>query len=261
MRVVGQAHLVLSARVWWCRPGERIVWAVLDPFRAPMFQVGGLTEHGKRKRALPVRAAFQVGAAGFRVTDFLNGDSADQRSRPSVVVAGRSPDALAARLAGIDGKSVPGGLPGVLVATSERLGMLRLAEKPGGTPEWQNNGWVRKVKKAAAPVMNVGDDFAGTMMSHSNLRHRTFDHGERTRTPEVVEVGAVPTGQITGCEIAGRGFHKLGYEKDQRFGHYLVVSFADASELALELPERADPGRVSATGCSTTSSTTSSSTS
>ncbi|QIZ34470.1 hypothetical protein [Saccharopolyspora sp. ASAGF58] len=238
-------HLILSARSWWCEPGEPIVWAFPDPYHIPLFEVDGLDEHGKRRRNILTRAAFQVGSLPFRINSLMTwGDEpADQRNLPTAVVAARGADATAVRMTGTQGEASPGELPGVLVATPGRLALLELTEIPEGSKDWFDKG-LEKIKKATGPAYQLADDFAGTMGSTINNKGRYFDHDGQTRTPQVVERANVGTEQISGYGVVPREFRGHDYDKDNRSSSYLRINFADGSRLELRIPAGTDPNRV-----------------
>lgn len=234
-------HLVLSARSWWCEPGEPILWSFLDPFRVPLFEVRGLTEHGKKQRNLLTRAAFQVGAMPARLSawsSFNAEENADQRAVPSAIVTARVVDSLAVRLTGTDGTGITGRDPGIVVATPGRLAVLEVAENPAGA------GAFDAVRTYAGAVYSLAEDFAGTLGSTHNTRGRYFDHQGRTRIPEVVERGCVATDRISGFDVVDRTFRGLGYDAENRRGKYLRIGFDDGSALELDVPGGADPDRV-----------------
>ncbi|MDA3643212.1 hypothetical protein LZ318_20605 [Saccharopolyspora indica] len=238
-------HLVLSARSWWCTPGEPITWAFPDPFHIPLFEVAGLDEHGKRKRGLASRALFQAGALSMRVSAVFNSvdEQADNRNSPSAIVSARDADALAVRMSGTSGERSPGEKPGILVATPTRLALLEVAELPEGSRDWLDKG-MDKIMQATGPVGRFADDFAGAMSSTINNKGRFFDHGEQVQTPEVVEKACIDLNQVLGYDVGERAFRRPGYEKDDRSGTYLQITFADQSRLELQMPSKANPNRV-----------------
>ncbi|MEV0698202.1 hypothetical protein AB0I53_09820 [Saccharopolyspora sp. NPDC050389] len=242
---MNQEHLILSARSWWCEPDEPILWAVPDPYHIPLFEVGGLDEHGKKRRSIVTRAAFQVGALPFRVNALISwGDEpADDRSQPSAVVSARGVDTLAVRMTGTAGDAIPGALPGVLVATPQRLALLELPEYPEGSLDVLDKA-MDTVMKVTGPVGRLADDFAGTMNSAINGKGRAFDHKGQTRTLEIVERACVKTDQIVNCDVVQREFRWLGYEKEHRHRPYLRINFIDGSRLDLRIPVKTDPNRV-----------------
>ncbi|RKT85551.1 hypothetical protein SAMN05421805_11847 [Saccharopolyspora antimicrobica] len=238
-------HLVLSARSWWCKPGEPITWAFPDPFHIPLFEVAGLDEHGKRKRGLAARALFQAGALSMRVSAVFNSvdEQADDRNSPSAIVSARDADSLAVRMSGTSGDKSPGEKPGILVATPTRLALLEIAEFPEGSRDWLDKG-MDKVMQVTGPVGRFADDFAGAMHSTINSKGRFFDHGEQVQTPEVVEKACIGADQVTGYDVGQRNFRRPGYDKDDRSGNYLQITFADQSRLDLRIPSKADPNRA-----------------
>ncbi|MEV6234066.1 hypothetical protein AB0L88_40005 [Saccharopolyspora shandongensis] len=238
-------HLILSARSSWCRPGEPIAWAFPDPYHVPLFEVGGLDEHGKKRRGILTRAAFQVGAVPFRVNSLFTGgdEPSDERNLPTAVVSARSASETAVQMTGTQGEAAPGELPGVLVATPDRLALLELPELPEGSQDWFDKG-METIKKATGPVYRLADDFAGTMGSTVNNKGRYFDHGGQTQVPQVIERASTGTDQISGYEIVQRRFGGLGREREDRAAAYLRITFTDGSRLDLQVPAKAQPDRV-----------------
>lgn len=239
-----QEHLVLSARKWWCEPGEPISWAFPDPYHAPLFEVRGLTEHGKKRRNILTRTAFQAGALPVRVNAWLfsGTDQADQRSLPTAVVSAKQIDSLAVRMTGSSGEAVPGELPGILVATPARLALLELAELPE-QPRDTVDKVLDKVDTFVKdnPVGRFFDDFAGTMGSANNVKGRVIPEEGGLK---VVERACVPTDTIDGYDVVRRDFRWLGYDKENRDSSYLQIGFVDGSRLDLRLAAETDPNRV-----------------
>ncbi|GAA0516160.1 hypothetical protein GCM10011581_46000 [Saccharopolyspora subtropica] len=239
-----QEHLMLSARRWWCEPGEPIVWAFPDPYHTPLFEVRGLTEHGKKRRNILTRAAFQAGALPIRINAWLfdSAEQADQRSRPTAVVSARQVDSLAVRMTATSGEAVPGELPGILVATPARLALLELAK----LPEQPRDAVDKVLDKVDAfvkgnPVGRLLEDFTATMGSVDNFKGRIIP---KEGVPEVVERACVRTDQISGYEVVRREFRWLGYDRDNRDGQYLRITFTDGSRLDLHIPSGAEPDLV-----------------
>lgn len=238
-----QEHLVLSARKWWCEPGEPILWAFPDPFHVPLFEVKGLTEHGKKQRNILTRAAFQAGALPVRVNAWLfdGTEQADDRSLPTAAVSARQAGSVAVRLTGTSGEAVPGAMPGILVATPNRLALLELAELPE-QPRDTVDKVLDKVDTFVKgnPVGRFFEDFSATMGSADNFKGRIHHGGEIL---EVVERASVGTDQIGGYDITRRDFRRPGYDEDRR-GSYLRIEFTDGSRLDLRIPDKTDPKRV-----------------
>ncbi|GAA4886002.1 hypothetical protein [Saccharopolyspora cebuensis] len=235
-------YLVLSARSWRYRSDEPFLWAYTDPYRVPLFEVRGLSEHGTHQRSLFTRAAFQAAALPVRISAaFSWAEQADFRMRPSAVITARSADSLAMRLCPEHGDRSPGHDPGVLIATRDGIALLE-AENPAKRDVLDQIG--DAVAKYTGPLYRLGEDFAGTMNSTANFRGRTVDHGGTTQTFEVVEKTRVGHDQIAGYDVVRRKFRRLGYEEENRAGTYLRITFVDDSCLDLHLADNPDSERV-----------------
>lgn len=190
----------LSARRWWCEPGEPVVWALWT--RGTTFQVDGCDEYGSPKPGLGKRFGSAVGKAGDAVAAgvltgiFGGGEDSGRRAAPAakgLTVFGAGPECRANVLSRTDppeGFSVRDVL---WVLTPDRFGVL-LARRgepvdtgPGG---WRQlgHGWG---DVGRALVGTLPEEFGGNAP------------GEPLRCEQVTPWFALGRQEIADCRVVG----------------------------------------------------------
>ncbi|WP_243793973.1 hypothetical protein [Saccharopolyspora gloriosae] len=155
----------LSARQWWCEPGEQVVWALWT--HGTTFRVDGCNENGFPKPGMGKRFGSAVGKAGIAVAAgaltgvFGGGEDSGRVTAPpakGLTVFGPGPEC---RARGLIRSDVPEGYSAgdvLWVLTPNRLGVLlsqRIEPKDTGPGGWRQlgHGWgdVGRVLVGASP--------------------------------------------------------------------------------------------------------------
>ncbi|MCA1281544.1 hypothetical protein [Saccharopolyspora sp. 7B] len=190
----------LSARRWWCEPGEPVVWALWT--RGTAFRVDGCDEYGLPKPGLGRRfgsAAGKVGdavAAGVLTGIFGGGDdggSGTRRPVQGLTVFGSGRECRAAALVRTDppeGHSVGDVL---WVLTPDRFGVLvgpRRAAVDTGPGGWRQlgHGWG-----------DVGRALVGTLPEEFGAN----EPGEQLKCDPVAPWFTLERAEIADCRVVG----------------------------------------------------------
>ncbi|MET0233194.1 MAG: hypothetical protein ABW224_01005 [Kibdelosporangium sp.] len=230
---------ILSARKYWCQPGEPILFAMTQAIHNAEYAVEGLERDGTPKRGLAMKALRAVGRGVLTTADLVysaTGDtSSDDRRENSgpkfadVLVSGPDPDCFAAGLLRPWHKQqLPGweDIEGTWVLTPRRLGWLvpaGLSDKLARQEEKGKPGFTNNLVRATVSL--AADVAVGTVKMIGDIGD--YPAGKPVELPEVTAGIEIPREQFRSFDVVTA--------HDGMGRTYLHLSFADGSQLRLQV--------------------------
>lgn len=244
MTVSGGLGPALTARRWWCRPDEPILWAVWQS--EPGYRVKGRDERGVPKASIGTKISRGIGkaaseagpAALYVIGTALFGGGEDsgkfnsKRGIAGLTIVGGEKDCAAVQL--FD-SNVPLGaqyLPSLWVLTPTRLGVLAAKFEPAP-------------KRTPAPVASDGlgghiqqlgrgwGDVGRVLVGSTPEKFGGNEPGAPVRGPEALPWFEIPRTDIAECNVVG----PKGKEDEWR---HCGVQLADGSAFVLNGKTPAD---------------------
>ncbi|QUH03615.1 hypothetical protein HUO13_24825 [Saccharopolyspora erythraea] len=206
--VSGTLGAALTARRWWCRPGEPVLWALWQVDKT--YRVAGCDENGypdksagSRFARATGRAAASVGdavAAGLLTAAFGGGEDSGApggtKRSPDLTVVGSAPDCTAMRLIRSERPPACVGYELLWVLTPHRLGVLVTRKKDASGSASAATGGIRQLGRGwgdvgRALVGKVPEKFGGN------------EAGEPLRGDEVASWFELARPDVVDCRPAG----------------------------------------------------------